>query len=291
MINYEVEKVEIIELGSNEARFLLNLNTNNRRRKNIKVAEYVSVIRDGKFKFNGASIVVSEDGVLLDGQHRLMALEELDGATIRTVLVTGVKKETMQTIDIGSKRTNADFFSLDGMKNGSALASMTRLVMEEFGNNRKSEVGERMREGEIKKGKIIISYSPEEVLRFFNNRKDLFSNALMFSENLYSTGTRLKGLTTASIGAYTILLAREDTQMSKNFLREVTKGISHNPNSNAAIFLRNKLIDITIKKQSILVTELRNLMIYCFRKYKEGADIKRLKVETQVFLKEVNQND
>lgn len=286
MINYKEEKVQIVEIGENEARFLLNLNTNNRKRKNQKVAEYVSIIKNGMFKFNGASIVISEDGILLDGQHRLMAVEELTGYKIKTVLVTGVKQNTMQTIDIGSKRTNADFFSLNGIKNSTALASMTRLVMSEFGNNLRQEYGQRNSRGKKVNAKITINYTPDEILKYFNDRKDIFSNALVFAESLYQTGTKIKGLSVASIGAYFVLLQREDYQTSKNFLREVVKGLNHNHNSNAGLVLRNKLLDVTIKKQSMTMQELRDLIIYSYRKYKDTKDVKRLKREPQVFAKE-----
>ncbi len=286
MINYKEEKAQIVEIGNNEARFLLNLNTNNRKKKNKKVAEYVSVIKDGKFRFNGASIVVSEDGILLDGQHRLMAVEELAGYTIKTVLVTGVKKDTMETIDIGSKRTNADFFSIDGVKNSTALASMTRLVMEEFKLNIRYERGWSSDKGKEVRDRIGISYTPEEILSYFNERKDMFLDAIAFSEHLYANNTKIKGLTAATIGAYFILLQREDYQMAKNFLRELVNGLGHNQNSNAAIILRNKLLDITIKKQSVSIQEHRDLLVYSFRKYKDGIDIKRLKREPQSFAKE-----
>ena len=41
MIDYKTKKCEIIEIGANEAKFLLNLNTNNRRKKNPRVAQYL----------------------------------------------------------------------------------------------------------------------------------------------------------------------------------------------------------------------------------------------------------
>jgi hypothetical protein len=60
-----------------------------------------------KWMMNGQAIIISENEDVLDGQHRLLAIIE-SGATIRSLVIYGVKREAFKTIDTGIVRTAAD---------------------------------------------------------------------------------------------------------------------------------------------------------------------------------------
>lgn len=285
MIDYKKENAEIVVIGANEARYLLDLNIKNRKPRNSVVAQYLNEIKNDKFKFNGSSIVVSENGVLLDGQHRLMALEKAINKTIKTVLVTGIKDETMETIDTGSKRTAGDVMTLNGVKNANSIACIVKNVLDEISLNRKLEYGIRTKNGILSKDKLVISYTNDEVYDEYMKHKQMYDEATEFGSHLYLNGVKIKGLSASLYGAYYILFSRENKQEAKNFLREISSGIRHRE-CNTAISLREKLINNTIKKINMSAQELRDMMIYYFRKYKDNKEVVKYLRSPMAFQKE-----
>ena len=57
---------------------LLKLNTENRPVKPQVVSKYAKELDEGTFHFTGDAIKISKEGVLLDGQHRLLAVVKAD---------------------------------------------------------------------------------------------------------------------------------------------------------------------------------------------------------------------
>lgn len=79
--------VEVI--SPEEAQAYLNNNAKHRPIKEKKVAEYMSEMRDGKWKLNGKTICFDTTGRLLNGQHRLSAVVR-SGVSLTTVVVRGL---------------------------------------------------------------------------------------------------------------------------------------------------------------------------------------------------------
>lgn len=106
--------METIMLTPARAAELLEHNKVNRPISDTHVARLERQIRLGKWRFNGDTIKISDDGDVLDGQHRLWAVM---GAKkpIDTILVTGIEREAFATIDTLRKpRSGADVLALNG---------------------------------------------------------------------------------------------------------------------------------------------------------------------------------
>jgi hypothetical protein len=93
------------------AELLLERNQGNRPVAKRNAAALEQDIASGRFQFNGESIVVSDTGVLLDGQHRCRKVVET-GVSIRAVLVFGPKEEARFTIDTGKSKSTANMFAM-----------------------------------------------------------------------------------------------------------------------------------------------------------------------------------
>lgn len=284
MINYKTEKAEIVTIGANEAKYLLDLNIKNRKQRNSIVAQYMNDIKNDKFEFNGSSIVVSDSGVLLDGQHRLMALETAMDKFIKVVLVTGVKEETMETIDTGAKRRAGDVLALNNIKNSKNVSAMVKNVLEEFGLNSKSEYGIRTRKDKECTSKIVIQYTNQEILDEYLKNRIIYDEAIEFANGLYNSGTRLRSFSPSVYGAFYVLLSRENKQEAKNFLREISMGTKHKE-CNTAISLRGKLLNVTIKKTALSIQEVRDMIVYYFRKYVDNKEVQKYVREQAAFKK------
>lgn len=99
---------------------MLETNVHNRsmKREPLKKA-----ILGGEWCLNGASIVFSDDGVLLDGQNRLKACAD-SGRPIDVVVVRGIKLEAQKTMDVGIKRQLNDWLKLNGYPNVTLVGSI-----------------------------------------------------------------------------------------------------------------------------------------------------------------------
>lgn len=86
-------------------------NTHNRNLSPKALAHYVRQIQEGQWQANGETIKISEDGTLLDGQHRLMAIVETN-KSLECLVVRGLSRDVMPTIDTGRGRTVADHLKL-----------------------------------------------------------------------------------------------------------------------------------------------------------------------------------
>lgn len=101
---------------------------NNRYVTPYHVHAMANQIADGEFLFNGHSIVISDRGAVLDGQHRLLACIEAN-RPIHVVLVRDVPEHTWATLDSGLVRTGTMVLATAKFKNpGSLASSLARLV-------------------------------------------------------------------------------------------------------------------------------------------------------------------
>lgn len=116
----------------------LRANTANRRLRPSTVARYARDMRMGAWLINHQGIAFREDGVLLDGQHRLQAVVD-SGVTITFLVTRGWPARideagastTLDTVDTGAGRSIADLLELQhGQENPRIVTSTARLVAE-----------------------------------------------------------------------------------------------------------------------------------------------------------------
>lgn len=106
---------EVVTLTPVLAQLLLEEGHNpvNRPFSQRNSADIGADIANGRFEFNGESIVISNTGILLDGQHRC-AQVVATGRSIETVMVFGPKEAARFTIDIGKSKTVSNFLAMKG---------------------------------------------------------------------------------------------------------------------------------------------------------------------------------
>lgn len=125
---------EIVALTPVLATLLLDRNPVNRPIGRYNMETLRSDVSGSRFLFNGESIVVSDSGVLIDGQHRCTTVIETR-QTITTVIVFGPKEEARYTIDIGKPKTAAHFLHMKGGVDTNNLAATIALLIQYGQNN------------------------------------------------------------------------------------------------------------------------------------------------------------
>jgi hypothetical protein len=91
---------------------LLAMNTSNRNPKKTVIDAYCRDIEAGHWMLTNQGIGVTSDGVLLDGQHRLMALKSCGYPPIEILLVTGLNPAAQIAVDAHAKRTARDILNI-----------------------------------------------------------------------------------------------------------------------------------------------------------------------------------
>lgn len=124
---YRIE-CAIEPLALEAARALFDHRAENRLLSARKIEQYRRDLVDGRWRFNGETIIVDDTGRLLDGQHRVRALiEAFEGGELTAppplLVVRGINPVlAWPTIDTGLKRTMAHTLQAHGEKDTLALA-------------------------------------------------------------------------------------------------------------------------------------------------------------------------
>jgi hypothetical protein len=110
------------------AKRLMGRNTKNRVLRPRHVKHLAGAMARGEWKYNGCTICLSEDGTLLDGQHRLSAIIE-SGVPQYFIVVRGISDDAFGTFDQGVGRTVGDAFRHSGESNVNSLAAAARAIL------------------------------------------------------------------------------------------------------------------------------------------------------------------
>jgi hypothetical protein len=121
-------KATIVTMTKELAKDYLGRNLENRKINPSTLLFYKNQMLNNKWKENGEPIIIDVNGVIKDGQHRLMAVLET-GYEFRVPVISGVSPYCMDTIDTGRNRTAADVLYLEGFKYSSLVASLVKVIL------------------------------------------------------------------------------------------------------------------------------------------------------------------
>jgi hypothetical protein len=110
------------------AEAVLAYNTGNRKVTRRKLEVLARQMSDGEFENTGEPIIISAEGILNNGQHRLMAVLEA-GAVVDMDVRFGIPRRVFTKTDTGAPRTGGDVLTIAGTAHGGQVASAVRLVV------------------------------------------------------------------------------------------------------------------------------------------------------------------
>ena len=114
-------------IGPDRARAYLRHNTRNRRTVQAHVAAIARDIVAGRWMVNAQPICFSADGLLLNGQHRLMAVILADGM-IEVPVIRGLSLAAQATYDLHAKRAPEFGPALESFGDRALVAAMANLL-------------------------------------------------------------------------------------------------------------------------------------------------------------------
>ena len=85
-------------------------------------------IRAGRWRVTHQGIAFDNHGVLLDGQHRLMAIVAA-GLPVRVLVTRGLSREdALAGVDVGKNRSRAQLLAMQGVSNSTVKAAICRAI-------------------------------------------------------------------------------------------------------------------------------------------------------------------
>ena len=124
-------RIEIVT--PEKAQEYLKRNTMNFRTISLSVVDaYARDMMAGKWELNGEPIQFNEDGVLLNGQHRLKAIIR-SGCSIPMMIVEGIANN-VSMYDSGTIRSAASYASFNGIKNAQVIMGVAAIMLKMYSN-------------------------------------------------------------------------------------------------------------------------------------------------------------
>jgi anti-sigma28 factor (negative regulator of flagellin synthesis) len=108
-------------------KWLRDHNVRNRKLRPNRVEDLKQAILRGEWRMDGSPIRFSLSKKLLDGQHRLKAIEE-SGRTVQCLVIWGLDENAQEVMDRNLARTYADKLQIDEEPNATTLASAVNLM-------------------------------------------------------------------------------------------------------------------------------------------------------------------
>lgn len=119
---------KVVELTPKMASEYLARNGINRPLSRALVNEYARAMSLDEWMLNGEAIIISQDGRLLDGQHRCHAVIKAK-KNVPILVVNGAPDESFKTLDTGRRRTAGDVLSIAGIKYHTHVASGAKMIL------------------------------------------------------------------------------------------------------------------------------------------------------------------
>jgi hypothetical protein len=123
------------------AQFMLSFNKDNRPIDEARVLLLSRIQEAGDWDLNGATIVFSDEGVMLDAQHRLLSIVK-SGISFPMLIVEGVPPSAGDSIDQSKQRSVGDILVRRGFQfvNRGIVVGIAKILMQsEYGVNHTKE--------------------------------------------------------------------------------------------------------------------------------------------------------
>lgn len=242
---------------------MLRYNTCNRAANNAQVARYATAIRNGQWQLNGESIIISKDGRLLNGQHRLLAVLAA-GQGIETFVVRGVDVATFVTIDSGKARTDRDVFNIMGVPSSGIVSAAIGCYMKLRVHH--TAVSPNWN------GSSGLMQTRIDRQDFFRQHKDLVLQSTHEAARLYRKGRLLKTSVIAGLTLYLQVELGYPHDVISNFFSGVCDTASV-PSCKAIALLRERLVKDMCGASRLRSAVAQKLIIKAWNAYISGKNM------------------
>ncbi|HIF9238099.1 TPA: ParB N-terminal domain-containing protein [Photobacterium damselae] len=142
----------------------VNKKNKNRKLNRTKINKYIEAIKNGKWCLTGEPIIISADGEILNGHHRLQACTEAGVGFIATITYGVTDNLSFAHIDVGNMRSRAQVLEMAGVKVSASSLSRVAMLAKAF-EITKNPFDFRGTQG--------TSFQPAEILSYVEEHEEL----------------------------------------------------------------------------------------------------------------------
>lgn len=244
------------------AKEYLEANLSNRRVKQPVVLQYANDMYSGRWKEDtGEVIKISKTGVILDGQHRLLAIVK-SNKSINFHIAINLDDSIFDVLDTGSIRNASDSFTVKGIKQGNTIPSIIAMynflvLGKKFGlqKNHKST-----------NAVLLEQYFLDE---------NIWQNIARQSNTWYHAFAKI--MQPSVFGGFYAYFLMLNERKAEEFLTQLATGIGVTNYSVA--LLRNKLMQDKLSMRKMPPTVKIALVIKVWNLFVKGQTLKLLKFD------------
>ena len=263
-MNSSIIKTGVELITPEIAREYLKANTANRPMSNAHIERIAQQMAKGQFILNGESIIFSDEGVLMQGQHRLAACIK-SNTSFQTVVVRGIPYNAFFTLDSGRARSISDVFAIQGTPDYSKMSSIVNSYIRLHTGVNSYTGRESM--------KNLMS-TKKDIFDVYQSHIELFTEIKLFSNRCYDKLRLLKMAEIGGIMAYLIIDLKHPQDFVESFFTMLF--FNSNVNNEAVNILRTKLINDLASERRMTPKYKLSIIIKCWNAYVENKEIKVL---------------
>lgn len=268
------EEIKVEVITPTYAAELLKMNTNNRAVRQSKVDLLAESMKKGEWELSNDAIVISDGNVLLNGQHRLMAVVK-SGMSCAFIIYKGAADRTFEIMDTPSLRSLADVVKHKGCANQNNTAAAVNKLSMLLADH---ECGYET----ILRFSRSITNTRRELVEIY----DLYKNDIDFWLNkclrLYNKELPIVPPSTlAALGVFlTRILFHSEDNILAFFKELLVDGACKN---TTVLYVRKKLIRHKMKTETIRQGDMLRYIIRAWNDFILGKQVLLIKVNEDAF--------
>ena len=253
---------------------LLKMNTNNRTVRDSKVEALAQSMRKGEWELSNDAITISEGNVLLNGQHRLLAVVR-SGVPCNFILYTGAPDSTFDIMDTPALRSVGDAIQRRGGNNTARTSSVISLVSR-WNADYENEWETLFRYGREARG------TRKEHLSYYDENSGLVAKWLAVAQNVVGKNVALVPITQlAAFGLFLETKMNHSEEKISGFFKQL---IYDGATSNTTIlYVRKKLLRHKMKIELLGRGDDIRLMVRAWNDYALGKQVQLINTKEDSF--------
>ena len=263
LVNSRKESSTKILLTPEIAEYLIGKNIRNRPKNQMLIQQYANDIKNGKWKYTQQTIQISKSGVVLDGQHRLMAVV-LTQISIEVLLGCGMDDDIFTVLDTGRVRQTSDTMAIAGIENPTKIAAMVKFII----NFEKGVYDQATRGYSRGSKKVTNEFATEFALQHLDS---------LYQSYYYGYNKDNKIISGTTLAALHYIFKKFNNEQANIFCKSLADGLNLT-RENPIYLLRKRLIeDGRTKKMSVY--EKTALVVKAWNLFRNGKKISRLVID------------
>lgn len=269
-------KLEIkqVLITPEQAEDLLKMNIRNRSVRPKKVNELAEAMKRGEWELSNDAIVISEGNILLNGQHRLMAVIK-SGVACPFILFTGAQDSSFDIMDTPAIRRVADVVARKGGKNAvKTEATITRYI------NLHADMLNRWET--MKRFNNNISATRRELIDLYDKHEKLIEKWVKKVGAIVARGVRLAS--EAYLASLAIFLERDlghEERKIEDYLKALL--IDGETKHKTILAIRKKLMLHKMKREKIDRHDILRYIIRGWNDFLLGREVTHIKTDEDSF--------